>query len=1180
MDAVVTLEGVGASASRVAGGSTAMHGGVAAVAAWRHVLLLAPRDNAVLATLAGHGDRVNGVAWLAAPLADDDAGAVPPPLLQLVSCSVDGTVRVWSAGPALRGDDGLPYGWRCDAVLTGHRGPVSGVAALALPGGAAVVASVGTDSTLRAWVRLPESAAPHQHGTWTPAGTVTLRPASTMETVALTTLPGYARAAGVAPADAGVLLAAGGVDGRVHLYTLARNSSSSGDEHHSVTAAVAAPGSSSTRLVELLSLSGHLDWVRCLAFSHHTEIGCASAGGDAARHVMLASGSTDGKVRLWRVALTATLQQGGAAEGGERAPAVNNDGSDGDDDDEEEEDGAPPPAGDGGAADAPAREKGSLLQAASFLQHQAALVTGAVASLQRPRVFAVGAGSTTTRQYEVTFDAMLSGHSGWVSSVQWRAPVRLSSPHAPSSKFTWWQPPTVISSSTDKTVVIWQPSGAASASSQRAADGGGDDDACDETALWSGVWEPCRRIGGAGEVGGMLGLLSGRLTDDGGVILAHSLNGALHAWHCKGDGGGAAGGRTRHASFATRAQCVGATYKQQWQQAPAPTGHFGGVSDLCWGTDGAYLVSTGADATTRVWAPLAVAGTDASSISTSPSWTRQWCEVGRPQIHGYEMTSATVPPVAGLPHRMFSSGDEKVVRVFDAPLQFTAALAAVSGGVLSAEGRLPRGAADAPTAAAADSLAATRAAFAYIPELALTNKGVAADAVAAPIADRLQIDGSDAVVPEHVASAAANRDAMRAAVLAGDGGGAAGTRSSGAPHDADDGEAVELTALRPATLAAASAPAAAPVASAGGVALPPVSTADRATAPYVVDPAAATAAAGAGAAPSSTAPPCCPPPLEDDLVTHTRWPETDKLFAHPHEVVAVAAAPGGSVVASSCKARSAGDAAVHLWDGVTARHLQALPAHKLTPIALAFSHPNGCGVVPAAGPAGTAGRWYVAPHLGAAAAGGAAATAGVDRESDFLATVGKDRQVALYARAVDAARSAPPPPAYRLLATFTAHKRIIWGVTWAPLPVATSLLSERAPWSSGSGNSAQVEDTQVALFATGARDQSGGGCRRHGDGRSSGRRSSHRRRGQPPSWRRRRRRRGRQWRRRQRDGPRTGRCRPGGAGWRRRRRPCGCVYSDIVVAGSGADAAAVRSGGHSGGVCPRLTRSACRRRAR
>jgi hypothetical protein len=70
------------------------------------------------------------------------------------------------------------------------------------------------------------------------------------------------------------------------------------------------------------------------------------------------------------------------------------------------------------------------------------------------------------------------------------------------------------------------------------------------------------------------------------------------------------------------------------------------------------------------------------------------------------MTSVCIPGTPGLPHRLVSSADEKILRVFDAPACFVRLLAGVDG-------------AAAPLVAA-DPL--VRVEQAYVPELGLSNK--------------------------------------------------------------------------------------------------------------------------------------------------------------------------------------------------------------------------------------------------------------------------------------------------------------------------------------------------------------------------------------------------------------------------------------------------------------------------
>ena len=1124
MDGGVALEGAFLSASRVSG-CIEFSQGLAAIATGLQVTILNPVTNCVRATLAGHKARVNGVAWIPSFSGKKKGEVDEQDEKELVSCSVDGSVRTWRLRPGANA-----VGCIDSRVLSGHTGPVSAVAAHTLGDGSALIVSAGTDCTLRAWVRPASSA----DAAWVALEKLVLRPTMLMEALAITTLPGFARSSSsgdnnhVDLSSYGAVIAAGGVDGKVHLFTLGGSVSAG----------------SSGRLIEAISLAGHLDWVRCLAFSHHTAIAHVAASGTASSdsnaendHVMLASGSNDGKVRLWRLSLRSVKDSGSASSSsasGNNSNSNSNSAAGGDDDDSDDEDGARPS---GDAADiAGDGARGSMLGAQSFLEHQAAAASAAatsgsgLATLQRPKTFSVTSGrdasdsnnstdvsvGSRTMTYEVAFDAMLSGHDGWVTSVQWRDPVRIGKG---SGEAPLWQPPTVISASMDKTIIVWQPSGSAAAAASAKLSSGssssaldiGFDGYSDDSALWSGVWEPARRIGGASG-SGTQGLYCGRMSPDGGCLLAHSLNGAVHTWLAAPTATSAADSAASNScadinAIPSRVACVARTYGQQWRQAPAVTGHFGDVSGLCWGADGAYLVSTSSDATTRVWAPYAavVAPADAGvgyadskladNSSLPAGWQRRWCEIGRPQIHGYEMTSCAVPPTSGLPHRLFSAGDEKVVRVFDAPQQFLAALSLVSGPILAAEGRaafLSSAAASGTTSTASenapassadnsipssatDALADRRAAFAYVSELALTNKAVAPEAAAQPISDRMQMDGKDAVQTGYDSAAAASRDVTRSAVndkAKAKAHGSKGKKGGDNEEEGgdEDGEAVELTGKVPAPTSVSAAVASSSTSSAPSVV---VSSADPSTATCYL--------------PQSSSDSPLPPPLEDDLVTHTRWPEVDKLYSHPHEVVSVVSNPGGTLVASSCKARTAADATIHLWDAVTCRHHQALGGgHKLTPVTMAFSHPcGGVGARPllpsGSSSSGKTERYYMAPDLSRASP-----TEG-DRESDFLVSVGKDRQVALFCRELTTggpqltsssqlsgtvppalARTYVQPPTYRLLTSFTAHKRIIWGVSWAPLPVAQSLLLE--PGDSGASSSSNV-DCQVALFATGARDQ-------------------------------------------------------------------------------------------------------------
>ncbi|CAH1244984.1 ELP2 [Branchiostoma lanceolatum] len=178
------------------------------------------------------------------------------------------------------------------------------------------------------------------------------------------------------------------------------------------------------------------------------------------------------------------------------------------------------------------------------------------------------------------------------------------------------QPLCLLSASMDKTMILWKP------------DPG------------SGIWLDQDRVG---EVGGnTLGFLGCQFSPDGQSIIAHGFQGALHLWH--------------HVEL---------TQQTSWEPGVTVGGHFDGVEDIAWDPDGGeFLLSVSLDRTTRLFAP----------------WRReglkpQWHELGRPQIHGYAINCLAMVNR----YQFVSGGDEKVLRVFDAPKNFLQNLKNVSG---------------------------------------------------------------------------------------------------------------------------------------------------------------------------------------------------------------------------------------------------------------------------------------------------------------------------------------------------------------------------------------------------------------------------------------------------------------------------------------------------------------------
>jgi len=172
---------------------------------------------------------------------------------------------------------------------------------------------------------------------------------------------------------------------------------------------------------------------------------------------------------------------------------------------------------------------------------------------------------------------------------------------------TFTQPMSLLSASMDKTLIVWTP---------------------DEE---SGVWLEKVRVG---EVGGTtLGFYGGVYSPNGHSILGHGYQGAFHLWNN-----------------------VSTEGEERWDPGVAVSGHFGQVQDIDWDpVDGQFLVSVSSDQTTRLHAPWKQEGLQSV-----------WCEIARPQVHGYDMQCLSMLSR----YRLASGADEKVLRVFSAPRQF------------------------------------------------------------------------------------------------------------------------------------------------------------------------------------------------------------------------------------------------------------------------------------------------------------------------------------------------------------------------------------------------------------------------------------------------------------------------------------------------------------------------------
>ncbi|PCH41385.1 hypothetical protein WOLCODRAFT_89239 [Wolfiporia cocos MD-104 SS10] len=255
-------------------------------------------------------------------------------------------------------------------------------------------------------------------------------------------------------------------------------------------------------------------------------------------------------------------------------------------------------------------------------------------SLKR-HILTVRSPQSISEQFSITFDALLIGHEAGVTSLAWR-------PATPGTADT---PPTLLSTSTDSSLILWSPSMILTAAP--GADGA------------TSIWINRQRFGDVGgqRLGGFVG---GVWANGGAEAAAWGWSGGWRRWHCIGGGNGC---------------------DEEWCEVGGIGGHNAVVRGLAWSSGGEYLLSAGSDQTTRIHGEIPVSG--------PVSGASVWHEIGRPQVHGYDLVG-----VSSLgPLRFVSIADEKVARVFEAPREFVDIINNLGVAQLNAdEGERPRAA--------------------------------------------------------------------------------------------------------------------------------------------------------------------------------------------------------------------------------------------------------------------------------------------------------------------------------------------------------------------------------------------------------------------------------------------------------------------------------------------------------
>ncbi|PHH79617.1 hypothetical protein CDD83_3848 [Cordyceps sp. RAO-2017] len=221
------------------------------------------------------------------------------------------------------------------------------------------------------------------------------------------------------------------------------------------------------------------------------------------------------------------------------------------------------------------------------------------------------------KPFSVTFEALLLGHEDWIYSARW---------HAHPGDGGRLQ---LLSTSADNSLAIW------------------------EADASSGIWvslvrlgEISREKGATTATGSTGGFWTGLWSPDGTSVACLGRTGSWRRWQRRrpeedehGDG-------------------------DTWRPCIAVSGHTKAVTGIAWSKKGDYLLSTGADQTTRLHARWTEGGGRGS-----------WHEMSRPQIHGYDLNC-----IDSLGESHFVSGaDEKLMRVFRTPRAVAAMLGRLAG---------------------------------------------------------------------------------------------------------------------------------------------------------------------------------------------------------------------------------------------------------------------------------------------------------------------------------------------------------------------------------------------------------------------------------------------------------------------------------------------------------------------
>ena len=301
--------------------------------------------------------------------------------------------------------------------------------------------------------------------------------------------------------------------------------------------------------------------------------------------------------------------------------------------------------------------KGSELPASASAANDPAL--GAFGKSLSNKAHYIGAAES---RHSITFEALLIGHEDWIYTARW---------HVGASQDA---SPRLLTASADNSLSIWE----------RDSDSG-------FWACTARLGEISAQKGSTTATGSTGGFWVGLWSSDGHTVVSLGRTGSWRVWEYRSS-------------------------EDRWLQQVGVTGHVKEVKDIAWSRDGAYLMSTGSDQITRLYA----------------EWKRDgshtWHEMARPQIHGYDLNCLD----SIHPTQFISGADEKLLRVFNKPKAVANLLNKLSGIDDASSADLPEAA--------------------NMPVLGLSNKAISTAAVEDDAADVSFADGEGPTTAAHRAT--------------------------------------------------------------------------------------------------------------------------------------------------------------------------------------------------------------------------------------------------------------------------------------------------------------------------------------------------------------------------------------------------------------------------------------------